>query len=482
MPNRLLRYTGVLVLGISLAAISGCGSVPKNAGFHEVERTVETRIGEQIHWRQEGEEDPRVADSIHEMIQDKLSIDEAVQIALLQNSSLQATFEELGIAQADLIQAGLLENPVFSGHVRFPDDSDEGANTEFAITQNFMDLLLVPIKKKVAAEQFKEVELRVSEAVWHLSMGVREAYFTLQGLEHTHAMLETVLQTAEAAEEFANRQSEAGNINILDLASEQASFEEARLDLLRNETEVIEAQEKLNKLMGFSEKPSWKISDKMLNIPSSEPPVEELEAKALSQNLELAIIQQEIQVLERNLTLSRRGIISAIDVGLNTEKDPDGTRVTGPMFDVELPVFDRKQATVARVEAQLRQSRHLLKNEEARVLSEIRSAWRRLKIARQLVERYREKIIPLREKIVAESQKHYNFMLIGVFQLLQAKREEINAYQKYIEAFQSYWMIRTDLEKVVGVRLLFSEKEILEPSKPAVSSQDSHTHHHGGHS
>jgi cobalt-zinc-cadmium efflux system outer membrane protein len=73
-------------------------------------------------------------------------------------------------------------------------------------------------------------------------------------------------------------------------------------------------------------------------------------------------------------------------------------------------------------------------------------------------------------------------MLIGVFQLLQAKREEINAYQKYIEAFQGYWTIRTDLEKAVGYRLLFSEEKISESSGTAVTPLDSHTHHHGGHS
>ncbi len=74
-------------------------------------------------------------------------------------------------------------------------------------------------------------------------------------------------------------------------------------------------------------------------------------------------------------------------------------------------------------------------------------------MARELIERYRDRVIPLREKITAESQKHQNFMLIGVFQLLQAKRDEIHAYREYIEAFRDYWVFRAELERAVGGRL-----------------------------
>jgi len=482
MLKSLLIMTGMIEFCFSVIMISGCGSVQRKSGFDDVGKTIKDRTDQKVYWQKSNLEDQKFADSIHEILQGELSLDSAVQIAFLQNRSLQATFEELGIAQADLVQAGLLQNPVFSGHVRFPDDSDEGTNTEFAIMQNFMDLFLVPLRKKLAAEQFKEVELRVSEAAWHLFAEVRQAYFTLQGLEHTQSMLKTIVQAAQAGAEFATRQRKAGNINELDLASEQVSFEEVRLELLRNKAEVIQAREELNRLMGFSEKPSWKISDKMPNLPAEEPPVKELEIKALAQNLELAVLRQEIQVLERNLVLTRRGIVSTVDVGFNTEQDPDSTRVTGPMFDLELPIFNRNQAATRRIEAELRQSRYRLADKEAQLRSEVRSTWQRLKVTRKLIGQYRKKIIPLREKIVAESQKHNNFMLIGIFQLLQAKREEINAYQEYIETFQSYWKTRTDLEKAIGYRLLDSEVKTSKSSVPKVSHPISHTHHQGEHS
>src|SRR5688572_31413757 len=97
-----------------LAFLSGCARVPREAGFSDVRKTVEQRTGQQVHWNQGSEADQRAAQSVRELLAAELTADAAVQIALLNNQSLQATYEDLGIAQAELVEAGLLRNPIFS--------------------------------------------------------------------------------------------------------------------------------------------------------------------------------------------------------------------------------------------------------------------------------------------------------------------------------------------------------------------------------
>lgn len=462
-----------IVVGVVL---SGCASVPRNAGFAEVERTVGQRASLRVYWNRGGPEDRAVAQAVRSLLERELAAEDSVQIALLNNSGLQATFEELGIAQADLVQAGLLKNPVFAGHVRFPDQSGESTNTEFSVSQDFLDLLLRPLRKKLAQAQLEQARLRVSDAVLNLSAEVRSAYYTLQGAEHARSMLETIGLAAQAGVELAERQHAAGNISDLDLANEQAAFQQTRLDLTRSEAEVLAARERLNRLMGLSAGPAWKISQQLQQLPGGEEPsAEELEAFALERRLDLAAARQEVHVRERALALVRRGIVPEVHVGVDTEREPDGERVTGPSFEAELPVFDRKQAAAARAEAELRQSQRRVSALEAEVRSEVRSARDRLLIARQLIERYRDTVLFLREKIVSESQKYYNFMLIGAFQLLQAKRGEVNAYREYIEAFRDYWNARTELERAIGGRLRSPIQELAIP-------EGTHAHQHGGHS
>ena len=433
--------------------LGGCASVSAKAGFPEVQKTIASRTEARVHWNQDGPEDAAVERAVQEKLGKELTVDDAVQLALLNNRTLQATFEELGIAQADLVQAGLLKNPVFAGHVRFSDQSGNGTNTEFSVSQDFMELFARSLRKKVAAAQFESVQFRVSDAVLKLSAEVRSAYYALQGAEHARKSFETLVQAAQAAAELAERQHAAGNINDLELTNEQAAFQQANLDMIRSQADLLIARERLNRLIGFGESPAWTISETLPALPSREPSGETLEQQALSRRLDLLAARKDLLASEQTVGLARRGAWPAVNIGVDTERDSDGTRVTGPSWEAELPVFDQRQAPKARAQAQLRQSQNRVPALETQIRSEVRSSLNHAQISRQLIDRYRDEMIPLREKIIAETQKHYNFMLKGVFQLLQAKRDELNTYREYMNALQDYWQARTDLERAVGGRL-----------------------------
>ncbi|HEX6837658.1 MAG TPA: TolC family protein, partial [Polyangia bacterium] len=72
---------------------------------------------------------------------------------------------------------------------------------------------------------------------------------------------------------------------------------------------------------------------------------------------------------------------------------------------------------------------------------------------RMTIDYYQKTLVPLRERIVTLSQEQYNAMLLGVYQLLQAKQNELQTYREYIEAVRDYWIARADLERAVGTRL-----------------------------
>jgi cobalt-zinc-cadmium efflux system outer membrane protein len=120
---------------------------------------------------------------------------------------------------------------------------------------------------------------------------------------------------------------------------------------------------------------------------------------------------------------------------------------------LELPLFDRRQGLIRRLEAQLRQSEKRLAGLSIDARSEVRAARLTLLSGRQVVEHYRKVLLPLRERIVALSQQHYNAMLLGVFQLLLVKQAEVEAYRQYIEAVRDYWIARVELERAAGGRL-----------------------------
>jgi cobalt-zinc-cadmium efflux system outer membrane protein len=133
--------------------------------------------------------------------------------------------------------------------------------------------------------------------------------------------------------------------------------------------------------------------------------------------------------------------------------------LVGPTVDLELPIFDQGQARGARLLAQVRQARAREEELAVNVRSEVRTLRNRLLSVRSVAEHYKKVVLPLRERVVKESQLRYNSMLLGVFQLLAARRDEIDAYRDYIDSIREYWITRAELERAAGGSLLPLEKK-----------------------
>ena len=443
-----------LLIGVVLIT-TGCAQVPKEAGFNEVKGLVEQRVDYRIHWNQETDADLEVERAIDELLKNELTPEAAVQIALLNNPNLQATYEDLGVTQADVVEAGLLENPVIFGQARFPNRSEESTNYEFGVTQNFLNILMQPARKKLSAIRFEQVKLHVADEVIRMVTDVRRTYYEALGARQLRDLRNEITSAARNSFELAQRLHAAGNISDLDLARENAHFEQSRLELANSETALLDAREQLTRLMGlWGSQTGWRLPEQLPDIPTNEIPLERLESMAIENRLDLAAEKKAVEALAQALgiTIDWRWI-GQIEVGISRERETDRTWVTGPALAIELPIFNQRQADISRLEAQLRRSQKRLTAQAIDIRSEVRSLRNRLIMQRNLINHYRGSVLPLREQIVDLTLKNYNYMLTGAFDLLMAKQQEFEAYQKYLEAVRDYWIIRADMQRSLGGRL-----------------------------
>jgi cobalt-zinc-cadmium efflux system outer membrane protein len=445
-----------LALGALVLGAAGCASTSPGPAFHDVATAVEQRSGHRVAWDAGTGEDTQVQRAVEQMLAHELTVDEAVQIALLRNESLLAMYDELGVGQADLVQAGLLKNPVF-GVALAPSEYDTLQPPIIgSVAMDFLDLFTLPARKKIAATELEAVKMRVGDAVLDLAARVRSSYFAVLSAEQVVAMRRTILEAADAAAEMAARQHDAGNINDLDLANEQALDAQVRLDLTRAEGDALAAREQLTQLMGlWGMQTQWRTPARLPELPPAEGSLEHLESLAVAQRLDLAARRREVEALSRieSFVQSTRwtGTLQA-----QLEVDPTigaGHSPLGPGVSLSLPIFDQGQASVARVRALRRQSEHRLNALAVDVRSQVRIARERVVLTRKLVDGYRSALVPLRERVVALSQQQYDAMLLGVYQLITAKQNEVDAYREYIEAVRDYWVARSDLERAVGGRI-----------------------------
>jgi len=459
----------IFALAVTPALLAGCTTISPKPGFDTVSELVSARSpGRAVISHPDTADDPAAAQRVRELLAEELSLDSAIEIALLDNRALQAVYAQLGIAQADLVQAGLLQNPILSADVRFPTAQGAAIGAAAGLVQEFISMLQIPLKKRVAAAAFDEATLTASAAVIDLVVDVKRAFYRLQGAEQLLELRRSVADATALSADVARRQHDAGNVTDLDLANESALAEQARADLARVETEVADDREELTALMGlWGSDATWRIASHLPELPSDDAEPEALEELAVSQRLDLAAARQRIRtlLLARDLTRAYRWLPSAA-LGVVSEREVDnGVWSVGPSVELPIPIFDQGQATLARQSAELEQRRNEHAALEVTVRSQVRRARTRMDQSRRLAERYRTTLLPLRSRIIQQTQLEYNAMLTGVFQLLLAKRDEIDAGASYIEALRDYWLARTELESAVGSDLVDAGQQL---------------HHHGG--
>jgi cobalt-zinc-cadmium efflux system outer membrane protein len=443
------------ILG-AVVALAGCASTsPKNA-FDDVAANVERRSGHKVRWDQGTDDDKAAERALDQLLSKELSADAAVQIALLANAGLQAKLEELSIAQADLVQAGLLENPMFTIGKTAWESEHIDPNIFANVEQNFLSLLTMPLRKRVAATELEATKLEVGDHVLELAAQVRAAFYEAQAAEQIVAMRRLVDDASRTSSDIAKRQAEAGNMNDLNLSTTLALSAQTSLDRKRAEGEAAVAREKLNKLMGlWGPRTSWKMPARLPDIPAGDPALERLESTAIEHRLDVAAAQRNIQAMRYALSLAKTTRwVGTVNVQVEAGRLRHNRRFSfGPAVALEIPLFDQRQAQIAKLEAFLRQGEAELRALAIDVRADVRSTRARVVAARAVALEYAKVVVPQRENVVRYSQEQYDAMLLGVYQLIQAKQSEYDAYREYIEAVRDYWIARSDLERAVGTRL-----------------------------
>ena len=439
----------IFSLGVSLLA--GCAT--PLASLDRVQGTIAERLGKRVHWNRGGPEDAQVEQGVQSLLRHPLTAGSAVQVALLNNRELQARFEEIGIAQAEVVQAGLMTNPNLSASFRFPDRPPSGTNIEYSIAQNFLELLVLPLRKRIANAQLAETEIRVADEVLKLAAEVKIAFYTVQARQQLLDRMRVISETNETAGEFTKRLHDAGNTSDLELASEQSSYEQSRIEVAQTELQVRRDRERLNRLLGvWGTNTNWTMSDHLPELPASDGSLRNLESRAIAQRLDLQASRMQLDLVGQSLALrtKTRYIPAELRLGVSTEHDPDGGRVTGPTLDLELPVFNQGQGEIAKLTAQYRQAQRELEARAINIRSEVREARDTLIAARDLTSYIGKRLLPTQRQVLNLTLQQYNYMLKSAYDLLLAKQNEVAAERSYIEAWRDYWIARAELERAVG--------------------------------
>src|SRR5713226_10103560 len=177
-----------------------------------------------------------------------LTVDTAVQIALLNNRGLQASYNELALAEAELVGESLPPNPTFSISRIAGDGAME---IERQLVGDILALATLPFRSEIARQRFQKAQLRAAEETLRLAADVRRAYYRAVAANELVGLLTDAKSIAESTSQLAEKLGQTGALNKFDQAREQVFYAETTADLATLRQDATSSRERLIRLLGL---------------------------------------------------------------------------------------------------------------------------------------------------------------------------------------------------------------------------------------
>ncbi|MCC2653146.1 MAG: TolC family protein, partial [Microvirga sp.] len=219
-PRRRLRLLGGVAISLMLG---GCVSFSADGGLSTAQTIAYSELGKEVVKVSNEAEALATQQQVEALLKRPLTPDSAVQIALLKNRGLQAEFNDLGVSEADYVQATLPPNPTVAL-------SRLGGSLELEIERQILiglfELATLPARAAIAEQRFRAAQFRTAEAVLRLAAETRRQYYRTVAANQQVAFMQQALATAETASELTKQLGESGALNKLEQAREHAFYQE----------------------------------------------------------------------------------------------------------------------------------------------------------------------------------------------------------------------------------------------------------------
>jgi outer membrane protein TolC len=445
----------ICTASLSALSVAGCAQFSRDGGFGPIARTTQARIGKEVRWARTPDERAKSERQIAEILEHPLTVDDAVQIALLGNSALQASFEELGISEADLVQSGRLPNPGFT----YRHAAAGGVyDIEETLSVNVVALLAAPYLHHAEERRFQEMQSAVTLDIVQLAARTREAYYTALAAGESVRYREQVRAASEAGAELARRMRAAGNWSRLEDARERGFFDDASLSLERARLAETVARENLAQLLALaSGSGGFRLAERLPELPATVEEAPDIEKAALDDRIDLGLMRARMDALAAKLHLAKgTRVVNVLEAGPARVRQGAGSEPyeTGYEVRLEVPIFDTGEARVRKAEAVYARAVDEFRQAAIDARAEVRKAYARYRASHEIAVRERDEILPLRKSISQEDLKRYDASQISIFDLLADARAESAGVDDYIQSLRDFWIAKSALDTaLIGLPL-----------------------------
>lgn len=471
-------------VGLLLLPLASCATVDHKPELAAANQAMSRATGVKARWA--------ALPEIRELVIDesgRVPLGSIVDLTLSNNRSLRADLEVLGQTKADLVQAGLLSNPVLSILGGLPAGGGR-ARVSFGLSKELADLWLIPVRKRAALALVQQRVLSFTDTAIALLTEAKATYYGLQYQVQAIELQDQNLGILQKSMEIAQERQRAGDTTQLDVNLVRARYLEAQNALLQLRSDANISRRLLLRIMSVS-KGAVDWNPDPFPAPAKFPAVSAEEADlveiALLQRLDVQAARWQLESAIADFQQQRRRVIPSLNLGISAERLErrglpdrdilaDTARaslgagkltapeiqsaaerrkerrqeidfVLGPSIEVPLPIFDQNQAQIAKAQFRARELQQRYEEIEQRVAEGVRNAFVQRRLAEDRVKLFRDSLVPLQEANLALARTAYQSGRESILTVLLAQESLIRTRLDFAAAVRDLEVSMANLER-----------------------------------
>jgi outer membrane protein TolC len=434
-----------------LASLAGCATEELTPDYEGARRmVVETTGVPEVYDPARG---ALSTEAIDDMLAGGLSLDESLRLALLNSRRLQAGFVALGVARADYVQAGIIENPTLGLSFLFPAG---GGTTRIGadLAQQVMEAFRLPERRAVAAAGMEGAVLDLARQAGELVVDVKAAYFESVAARIAGATTRDAAGLARRTADGVRERAAQGVASEAKVRAAGLEALEADLAARGAERREAEATRRLGALLSLeADLREIGLTDALPAVRAAPADRAALIEHGRATRRDLLALDAAVRAAEERLALERERAWPDVEAGVGYERpesDDPTDHVLGPTLAVELPLFDRNEAQIARAEAELA-ALHLGREALLAELGQaVLAAADGVDLAADGARFLREELLPEAERAAELARAAWAAGDATLLALLDAERTLLRARATAVDAGLDAALARVALERALG--------------------------------
>lgn len=415
--------------GLVTLLTAACARYEPDARLPDVRTDVSNRTGIEL---------PAELGATQAPLSGEITPADAARLALRFNPNLHAALEDLNVATAQEVQAGLLVNPSLGGLILFEEDGVR-PTLDFGLAFELGRLLTRSRRMKLATAEREQIEADATEAIVGTVAEARAATISLWSAEQQLSLLREVVTVRDAAAKTAEILSRAGNFTVGDLARHRRALVQSQFAYGQAQLARIDALEALSNATGTIITAEASANAEMM-IPSTKADDNEFVKAALENSLTLKAERKRIEALGIQIGLANVSVwLDGLEAEVGFEREEDDT-AAGVGARLSIPIFDGGRARTGAARAALEAAELRYRALAFAVANRARAILSMMDVARTAAKDLSPNLLVQTGQEFDFEQRQLNAMQIGPLGLLAAKAEQLENQIAAVE-MQQFWAL-----------------------------------------